>query len=419
MSIFEQLKSAGLVQDVSDEAEANKLKANDRFYVGFDPTAVSLQVGNLVPLIVSIKLAKAGLHPFILFGGSTGAIGDPSGRSAERSSLLDRDTIEKNIAHQTNQAKKLFSYVNVSPTFVNNFEWTKDVDVMTFLRDVGKHFTVNYMIAKEVVKNRLAGDGISYTEFSYMLLQAFDFLHLYQNHSVRMQIGGSDQWGNITAGLELIRRKLGENNALAFSIPLLTNSEGVKFGKSASSGTIWLDPNLTSPYAFHQFWLNTQDSDALRYLKIFTFLSSEQLNEIHEATKSSPEKRLAQKTLADEVTRLVHGEDNLALAQKSAEVLFSGNIDGLSDSQLLEIFSDVPSFSVETSKAKSCSAMELVADCGIVKSKGEAKRLIAGGGLYINNHRVANDTLMASEYLKGQVVVVRTGKKNFALIKLT
>jgi tyrosyl-tRNA synthetase len=418
MTIIESLKESHLVQDISDPLEASKLSSGDKFYVGFDPTASSLQVGNLVPLIVSVKLAKAGLHPFILFGGSTGAIGDPSGRSQERSQLLDRETIDKNIAFQSKQATQIFNAVNVSPTFVNNYDWTKDVDVMTFLRDVGKHFTVNYMIAKDVVKNRLSGDGISFTEFSYMLLQAFDFLHLYKNHGVKMQIGGSDQWGNITAGLELIRKKMGENNALGFSIPLLTNSEGVKFGKSATSGTIWLDPNLTSPFKFHQFWLNSPDSDVIKYIKIFTFADTTTIQELENQTKSSPEKRLAQKFLADEVTKLVHGSEAVEAAQKSAQVLFSGNTDDCSEQELLEIFADVPSFESTNSEINEISVVDLLVKFSIAKSKGEAKRLITGGGLYLNNKRVQSDTSKCLEYLKGNIIIIRSGKKNYFLVKI-
>ena len=274
-----ELSWRGLVQEMSDPEMFSKLRAGDAFYIGFDPTAPSLQVGNLVQILVAIHLTKAGLKPILLFGGATGMIGDPGGRSAERN-LLELSVVADNVTRQELQAKTLWERAGqtCTPTFVNNLTWSKDVSMLSFLRDIGKHFTVNYMIAKESVKTRLSGDGISYTEFSYMLLQAFDFLHLYQNNNVRLQFGGSDQWGNITAGLELIRRKI-QGDAYAFCGPLITNSEGKKFGKSAGNA-VWLDPKLTSPYKFHQFWLNVPDADVIRLLKVFTFESEESIKAI-------------------------------------------------------------------------------------------------------------------------------------------
>lgn len=416
MNIFDHLLSQGLIQDVSDEGQLRSLKSGDKFYVGFDPTAPSLQVGNLVPLTMCLRLGKAGLTPIILFGGATGAIGDPSGKNAERK-LLERETIDKNIATQTRQVTEIFNREGVSPIFVNNFDWTKDVNVLEFLRDVGKHFTVNYMIAKEVVKNRLGGEGISYTEFSYMLLQAFDFHHLFQHHGCRMQIGGSDQWGNITAGLELIRRKMGDTNAVAFSIPLLTSSDGKKFGKS-ESGTLWLDSETTSPYKFHQFWLNTSDSDVVRYLKIFTFLDDGHISKLDRATKESPEKREAQRVLADFVTTLVHGEKATQSANKCAAVLFGGSIDDVTDSELLSIFSDAPSFEISRAQANTLSGVDLLVQANVFKSKGEARRLIEGGGLALNNEKVSLEALTsASSFTQKNVLLVRTGKKNYFIIK--
>ena len=416
-SILETLQDSELIQDFSDEAGLKALKKGDKFYVGFDPTAASLQVGNLVPIMVSMKLAKLGLQPVILFGGATGAIGDPSGRSAERSQLLERDVITANVERQKKQITDIFASIEVQPEFVNNFDWTNSIDVLSFLRDVGKHFTVNYMIAKEVVKTRLNGDGISFTEFSYMLLQANDFYHLYTKHNVRMQIGGSDQWGNITAGLELIRRKVGENNALAFSIPLLTNSEGLKFGKSAG-GAVWLDSTMTSPYQLHQFWLNTTDMDALRYLKIFTLLSDDVIAEQQQKMQSAPQERSAQKLLADSVTALIHGATQLELAKKSAAVLFGGSIEGMSDSDLKEIFKEVPSKKIERSALAAVSVVDALVTAGICASKGETKRLIAGGGVYINGERITEEAQSIAAFLTRSVIVVRTGKKNYFLIEL-
>ena len=414
-SIFKTLQGTELIQDYSDQEALEALKPGDSFYVGFDPTAQSLQIGNLVPLIVSVKLARAGLKPVILFGGATGAIGDPSGRNTERQ-LLSLDVIDENIARQERQISKLFQTVGVTPTFVNNRDWTAPIDVLSFLRDVGKFFTVNYMISKEVVKTRLHGEGISYTEFSYMLLQAFDFYHLYTTKGVRMQIGGSDQWGNITAGLELIRKKMGEHTAVAFSIPLLTNSEGQKFGKSAGTA-LWLDPELTSPYVFHQFWLNTPDADVIRYMRIFTFLEEAAIASYQESVSQAPEKREAQKVLADLVTELVHGGEAVALAKKSAQVLFSGSIDGLSDTELLTIYKDVPSQEITQSQVSGKTVLDLLVEAHAVNSKGEARRLIAGGGVSINGEKITADTAAVDPYLARSVALIRIGKKNYHLAK--
>ena len=416
VSIFKSLQDSELIQDYSDESELLALKAGDAFYVGFDPTARSLQIGNLVPLIVSVKLARAGLKPVILFGGATGAIGDPSGRSTERQ-LLAMETIDENIDRQKNQITSLFKTVGVTPTFVNNRDWTAPIDILTFLRDVGKHFTVNYMISKEVVKTRLGGEGISFTEFSYMLLQAFDFFHLYSTQNVRMQIGGSDQWGNITAGLELIRRKVGENSAVAFSIPLLTNSEGQKFGKSAG-GAIWLDAELTSPYLFHQFWLNTSDADVIKFLRIFTFLTDEEIKEQAKAVAEEPQKRAAQKKLADLVTELVHGAEAVALATKSAAVLFGGSIEGLSDNELKLIFKDVPSKTLHKNDLKEKTVLDVLTLAGAVTSKGEGKRLISGGGVSLNGERVVSEADNTASLLSRNIIVIRVGKKNYHLVNL-
>lgn len=419
MPFIDNLIAQKLIQDTSDIEALRALKSGDGFYVGFDPTAPSLQVGNLVPLIMSLKLAKEGLRPIILFGGSTGAIGDPSGKNAERV-LLEREVLDKNIAFQSEQVRTMFAREKVQPDFVNNLDWTKNISVLDFLRDVGKHFTVNYMIAKEVVKNRLSGEGISYTEFSYMLLQAFDFHHLYKHHNCRMQIGGSDQWGNITAGLELIRRKEGENTAVAFSIPLLTNSEGKKFGKT-ESGTLWLDPDKTSSYQFHQFWLNTADADAERYLNVFTLLSPTEIRTIMDEQQKAPEKRHAQKILADTITTFVHGADAVTAANKSAQVLFGGDITGLSDSELLSIFADVPSVTVNRGEAIDGPLLDLLVNAKIIKSKGEARRLIAGGGVSINGTKITESHAKASDVCEvaGSVLVIRVGKKSYTLIKLS
>ena len=419
MTIIDDLMGRGLIQDTSDIEALKALKPGESFYVGFDPTAPSLQVGNLVPLIMSLRLAKAGLKPIILFGGSTGAIGDPSGRNSERQ-LLERDVIDKNIAVQTEQVKEIFGRENVSPVFVNNWDWTKDISVLDFFRDVGKHLTVNYMIAKEVIKTRLGNDGISYTEFSYMLLQAFDFYHLYKNHNCRMQIGGSDQWGNITAGLELIRRKTADHNAVAFSIPLLTNSEGKKFGKS-EGGTLWLDTEKTSSYQFHQFWIITPDADVERLLNVFTLKTPSEISSLIAQHSAAPEKRTAQKMLADAVTELAHGAAAVSEANKSAEVLFGGDIQGLSDKELLSVFAGVPSVTITKEEAINGPLLELLVNAGSVKSKGEARRLITGGGISFNGKRILESHSTASQVCSSfeSVLVIRVGKKNYTLVKLS
>lgn len=413
---LKDLRDRGLIFDISDEKGVENLTSSDAFYIGFDPTAANLQVGNLVPLVVTIHLARAGLRPIILFGGATGAIGDPSGKNEERK-LLPREVIDSNIERQTAKVREIFQRRGISAEFVNNFDWTSNVSVIDFLRETGKHFTVNYMLAKEVVKARMAGEGISYTEFSYMLLQAFDFVHLYQSKNCRLQIGGSDQWGNMTAGLELIRRKI-QKEAYVLSMPLITNSDGRKFGKS-ESGAIWLDASATSPYRFHQFWLNVDDRDALRYLRIFTTIDADEMKSLEAETAEHPEKRAAQKRLADEVCTLVHGEDATSDARNCAEVLFGGDITGLSDAQLEEIFSEVPSTEIPKDSLLGMTCTDLLVACKACQSKGEARRLISGGGAYVQSQRVNDAAQPAREFLSenSRLLVVRTGKKSYFLIR--
>jgi tyrosyl-tRNA synthetase len=417
-NILETLESRDLLQDVSDREGLVKLADGDAFYIGFDPTAPSLQVGNLIPLIVSAHLAKAGLKPIVLFGGATGAIGDPSGKNQERQ-LLSSDVINKNIQRQISQTTQIMDRLGIAPEFVNNIDWIGQMDVLSFLRDVGKHFTVNYMIAKEVVKTRLGGEGISFTEFSYMLLQALDFAHLFQEKNCKLQIGGSDQWGNITAGLEYIRRKqLGQ--AYALSWPLLTNSQGKKFGKS-EGGAIWLGADYTSAYRFHQFWLNIDDQDAISYLKIFTFHSLEEIDEIAKASSADPQKRVAQKALADAVCTLVHGPDATAEAKKSAEALFGGSVETLTEAQLEDIFSEVPSTELSQSALADGTMLDVFVACGLSSSRGEAKRLIKDGGAYVNNQRVSDlgATLKDCGVAERKVFFLRSGKKKYHLVRVT
>jgi tyrosyl-tRNA synthetase len=418
MSVLEELTWRGLIQDTSDPELFSQLKPGEPVYVGFDPTAPSLQIGNLVQLVTAIHLAKVGFKPILLFGGATGMIGDPSGRSAERN-LLSLDQVARNVELQEEQARRMWrnAGLSVMPTIVNNLDWTKDVSLLTFLRDVGKNFTVNYMLAKDSVKSRLSGDGISYTEFTYMILQAFDFLHLYKTANCRLQFGGSDQWGNITAGLELIRRSV-QGTAYAFSVPLITNSEGKKFGKSAGNA-VWLDGELTSPYKFHQFWLNVPDSDVVRLLKVFTFASREEIDELEQSVTTQPEKRRAQNFLADYLCNLVHGEDATQDARRCAEALFGGSLAGLSDRQLLDIFSDAPSSTVSREQAQTLDMLSLLGTT-VAKSKGEARRLVQGGGIYVDGERLTVETSPVREtrLLDKGFIVIRSGKKNYHLVRL-
>lgn len=411
-----ELEWRGLLQDVSDQNELTKLAAPASFYVGFDPTAPYLQLGNLIPLIASIHIARAGLRPLILFGGATGSIGDPSGRSSERQ-LLPLETIAQNVESQSAKTKEIFGRCKLEVQFVNNIDWTKQVTLLDFLRDVGKHFTVNYMLAKDTVKNRLSGDGISYTEFSYMLLQAFDFMTLYHQEHCRMQIGGSDQWGNITAGLELLRRK-GLSGAQALSIPLITDSAGKKFGKS-EAGAIWLDRNGTSPYQLHQFLLNVSDTDAPRYLKLLSLLSRSQIEEILKQHQEAPHQRAAQIALADGVCTLVHGEDATAEAKRSAAVLFGGSIEGVSDAELLEIFKEVPSSEIKQDQLNSISIVDALVNSKLSSSKGEARKLIQAGGAYCNSVRLEDSTANLAALLGQRTLfVLRSGKKNYHLLRV-
>ncbi len=423
-NVFEELKWRGLVYDFTEGLPEALVKEHLTIYNGFDPTAVSLQVGNLVALMGLARLQKVGGHtPIALAGGGTGLIGDPSGKTQERL-LLTKDDVEANVDAQKKQLAKFLDFESkTNPArIVNNVDWLGSLSLMDFLRDTGKHFTVNYMIAKDSVKSRLAReDGISYTEFSYMLLQAYDFLHLYKHENCAVQCGGSDQWGNITAGTELIRRASG-GKAYGLVFPLITNSEGVKFGKS-ESGTVWLDPKLTSPYRFYQFWLNQDDRDVIAYLKIFTWMTQNEIAELEHKVTEAPEKRAAQRTLAREMTRMVHDETALANAEQAAQVLFGGDIAGLSADDIQDIFAEAPSSHVAKAQfdGDGCSIIDLLADTNVASSKGEARRLIQGGGIYVNNNRVTDigQTVSLDTTIEGTFFVLRKGKKNYHLVQMT
>jgi tyrosyl-tRNA synthetase len=419
-SLLTQLEQRGMIDDVTDRAALDErlAKPGASIYVGFDPTADSLHVGHMLPALMLARFQRAGHRPIIVVGGATGMIGDPSGRSAERQ-LLTVEAIRANAAAVGKQLARFVSFEGSNAAImVDNADWTAPVSYLEWLRDVGKHFTVNYMMAKESVRRRLEDreHGISYTEFSYMLLQANDFLHLFDAHGCEMQAGGSDQWGNITAGIELIRKVRGKQ-AFGITFPLLATSSGEKFGKSAGNA-VWLDPARTSPYQFYQYWIRTEDADVEKLLRLFTFL---EMDAIRQLMAAPPEARAPQRALASEMTRMVHGADELALAMKASEALFGGELAGLSDRDLADIFADVPSFSVETSAIENGLRLpDLLVRAGAAKSKGEATRLIAGGGVYLNNRRVEDATaVLRREQLATETMfVIRVGKKSYYLGRL-
>jgi tyrosyl-tRNA synthetase len=410
-----ELALRSLIQDMTDRSALERLPKGSAFYVGFDPTAPYLQLGNLIPLIVVIHLTRAGLKPIILFGGATGCIGDPSGKSKERI-LLDRDTINQNITEQQKKAREILVRANCEALFVDNNDWTSNLSFIDFLRDIGKFLTVNYMLAKDSVKSRLEAGGISFTEFSYMLLQAYDFYHLHTTQGCKLQIGGADQWGNMTAGLELIRKKGGED-AHALSIPLITNSTGAKFGKS-EGGAIWLDERGTTPYTLQQFLLNTSDVDAVRYLKLFTFLPLVEIDEIDQQMRQSPETRVAQRRLADELCRLVHGQEKTELALRGAAALFKS---GPLELEVLQgVIADIPSSSLPRPEVMSLTVVELLDKVALVPSRSEAKKLIKNGGVYLNNERVLDGGIKIVDLCTSETttVLLRVGKKRYHAVTL-
>ncbi len=420
---FEELQARGLVSQLTHEEELPKLLTTPvTFYVGFDPTAKSLHVGSMLPMFVIAHLQRFGHRPIILVGGATGMIGDPSGRSEERL-LLMQDKISENLAGIRKQLEAFVSFEGDNAAImVDNYDWTSKFSFIDWLRDVGKHFTVNYMMQKKSVQLRLENreQGISYTEFSYMLLQAHDFLHLYQTYRCKLQCGGDDQWGNITAGMDLIRKKCGqEAEAFGLTWPLLTTASGEKFGKSAGNA-VWLDPELTSPYHFYQYWIQTTDQDVEKLLKYFSFLSLEEIAAICEEHLKSPENRLAQIRLATEVTRLIHGDAGLQKAQLATDIFFGKPIQGLSDADLLAVFANVPSYTFPRQQiAEGIALVDASVAAGAYSSKGEARRMITGGGLYVNNNRVTDEKMiLTSEHFVGESsIVLRKGKKDYFLLR--
>ncbi|MGV3489032.1 MAG: tyrosine--tRNA ligase [Tuberibacillus sp.] len=417
MNLLEDLEYRDLLFQVTDRNGLTEaLKQPIALYCGFDPTADSLHVGNLLQIIILKRFQDAGHTPVALVGGGTGLIGDPSGRSTERT-LNSEDVVQQWSDKIKNQLSRFLDFdAKENPARVeNNFEWLGKLSMIEFLRDVGKHFPVNYMLTKESVTARME-NGISFTEFSYMILQAYDFLNLYEKGNVRLQIGGSDQWGNITAGLELIRRSGHEVPAFGLTMPLITTSDGKKFGKSAGNA-VWLDPEKTTPYEFYQYWINTNDQDVIRFLKYFTFLSREAIDELAKEVETAPEKRLAQKTLAEELTKLVHGESALQQAIKISEALFSGNISELSGDDIRQGFKDVPTHQFENKD--DLGLVDALVTAGVSPSKRQAREDIGNGAIYINGERLqdVNYTLTDKDRIDGQFIVVRRGKKKYTLLK--
>ncbi len=420
---FEELAWRGLIYGNTEFVPEMLARGSVSVYNGFDATADSLHVGHMVPLMALARLQRFGHVPIAVAGGGTSMIGDPSGKTAERL-LLSREAIESNIATIKQQLAHFLDFETKTNTaiLVNNADWLLSLNLVDFLRDIGKHFTVNYMISKDSVKMRLdREDGISFTEFSYMLLQSYDYLHLHDHFNCMLQTGGSDQWGNITAGVELIRRMRGKS-AGALVYPLITKSDGTKFGKT-ESGAIWLSPQRTSPYRFFQFWLNTDDRDVLNYLRFFTFLGQKEIKELDAAVAQHPEQREAQRTLAREMTRMLHDETALQKAEQATQVLFGGEIAGLSATEVADIFADVPSGEVATTKLQGdgLPVTDLLVECNVVPSKGEARRAIEAGGIYINNRRVADASAKATlaDAIESQFIVLRRGRKNYSLVRIT
>ncbi len=424
MNVYDEFKWRGMVYDATEGLFELFAKESVTAYIGFDPTASSLHVGSLLTVMGLARLQRFGHTPIAIVGGGTGMIGDPSGKSQERI-LLGPEQIEENVAGVRQQLERFldFSAGPNAARIANNADWLGTIDLLSFLRDAGKHFTVNYMLQKESVHRRLESeDGISFTEFSYLVLQAYDFLQLFDRHGCTLQMGGSDQWGNITAGIDLIR-KLRATKAHGLVWPLMKTSAGTKFGKT-EAGTIWLDAGRTSPFKFYQFWLNTDDSDVIMYLKCFTFLEQHTIDALEIITKSAPEKREAQRILAREVTTLVHGAEHVTRAEHASSVLFGEDIATLSADQVLAVFGDVSSSSVPASSfdGVGMSLVDLLADPAVklVPSKSEARRLVQSGGVYVNNRRASDPQmrLTRAQAIEGTLFVLRKGQKQNHVVRL-
>jgi tyrosyl-tRNA synthetase len=423
MNVFDEFQQRGLLADCTDPVELPKRLSSGPIvlYCGFDPTSDSLHVGNLVPLLGLRRFQLFGHHPIAVAGGATGLIGDPSGKSAERQ-LLTRESLDHNIARIKEQMRPLLDFeAQKNPArLVDNASWTTGVSFLDFLRDIGKHFTVNMMVAKESVRARMEDRevGISYTEFSYMLLQAFDFYHLRNELNCELQIGGSDQWGNITAGMELCRKKLGVH-VFGMTLPLITNADGTKFGKT-EKGAVWLDPAKTSVYRFYQFWIRTDDRDVIRYLKYFTLLKIDEIAVLEKQHAEKPEAREAHKALAKTVTDLIHGPSATQDAIRASEILFGGSLEGVGENTFNDVVGEVPSFEIDKTKLDGAGTplVELLVQSALCPSKGQARKDIEGGGIYVNNVREATAirAVTTIDLLFGKHLLLRKGKRNYAVL---
>jgi tyrosyl-tRNA synthetase len=426
MSLVAELRWRGMLQDIMPGTEELLEKEMVSGYIGFDPTSDSLHIGSLVPILLLVHLQRAGHKPFALVGGATGMIGDPSFKSEERN-LLSEETLAHNLAGIKKQLSKFLDFNSVAANkaeLVNNYDWFKDFSFLHFIRDIGKHITVNYMMSKDSVRKRLDGDsGMSFTEFTYQLIQGYDFYWLYQNRNCKLQMGGSDQWGNIVTGTEIIRRKAG-GEAFAFTCPLLTKSDGGKFGKT-ERGNVWLDPAKTSPYQFYQFWLNASDEDAKKWIKIFTLLPQAEIEALIIAHEAAPHTRALQKKLAEEITCFVHSRADYEFALKASDILF-GNattevLASLSEEQLLQVMEGVPTVAVGTAQInEGYDIVSFLADTQIFPSKGEARKMWQAGGISINKEKITVEktTITNSDLLQGKYMLIQKGKKNYYLVKV-
>jgi tyrosyl-tRNA synthetase len=424
MTLIQELRWRGMIQDIMPGTEELFEKEQVSGYIGFDPTSDSLHIGSLVPILLLVHLQKAGHKPYALVGGATGMVGDPSGKSEERN-LLSEETLAHNIAGVQKQLAHFLNFdgkQSNAAEMVNNYDWFKDFNFLTFIREVGKHITVNYMMAKDSVKKRIEGDtGMSFTEFTYQLIQGYDFYWLYKNKNCKVQMGGSDQWGNITTGTELIRRKIG-GEAYAFTCPLIKKADGGKFGKT-EKGNIWLDATKTSPYQFYQFWLNASDEDATSWIKIFTLLEPSKIDALIAEHAVAPQQRILQKALAAALTKFVHSEADLKFAIEATEILF-GNattevLQSLNEAQLLQVMEGVPKVTIALSALKDgYDLINLLADTAIFPSKGEARKMWQGGGLGLNKEKISPETtqLTTANLLQGKYLLIQKGKKNYYLV---
>ncbi|SEW56065.1 tyrosine--tRNA ligase [Chitinophaga arvensicola] len=425
MNLIEELRWRGMLQDMMPGTDEQLQKEMTTAYIGFDPTAESLHIGSLVPILLLVHLQKAGHKPLALVGGATGMVGDPSFKAEERK-MLDLDTLQKNVAGIKAQLERFLDFDPAKPNaaeMVNNFDWFQHISFLDFIRDTGKHITVNYMMAKDSVKKRIEGDnGMSFTEFTYQLIQGYDFYHLYTAKNCKLQMGGSDQWGNIVTGTELIRRKA-SGEAFAFTCPLIKKADGTKFGKT-EQGTVWLDSRRTSPYMFYQFWLNTTDVDAESYIKIFTFMEQPEVDELIAKHREAPHLRQLQQRLAKEVTTFIHGEESYEFAVKASSLLFSNDtaelLVSLTEEQLLDVMAGVPQYEVAKADLEAGKdVVSLLAETGIFPSKGEARKTVQGGGVSMNKNKIEGieTVISTAALLRDKYILFQKGKKNYYLVK--